>query len=74
VRSPRRTKDGRHLMWQAIGSDGKAHGAIFFNAGDRVDELTHVGKVDIAASLQEDTWNGSTRLKIHVKDFRPATA
>lgn len=74
VRSPRRTKDGRHLMWQAIGSDGKAHGVIFFSAGDRVDELARCGRVDIAASLQEDTWNGSTRLKIHVKDFRPATA
>ena len=74
VRSPRRTKDGRHLMWQALGSDGKAHGVIFFSAGDRVDELTRCGRVDIAASLQEDTWNGNTRLKIHVKDFRPATA
>lgn len=74
VRSPRRTRDGRHLMWQAVGSDGKPHGAIFFGAGDRVDELTRCGRVDIAAALQADTWNGSTRLKIHVKDFRPATA
>ncbi len=74
VFSARRTKDDRHLMWQAVGSDGKAHGVIFFGAGDRLDELVRYGRVDIAAELQEDTWKGNKRLKIHVRDFRPATA
>lgn len=72
VRSPRRSRDGKHLMWQAVGSDARSHGVIFFGAGDRIDELTRAGKVDLACDLQHDDWNGNSRLKLHVRDFRPS--
>jgi single-stranded-DNA-specific exonuclease len=73
VRNPRQTKDGRHLMWQAVGEDGQSHGVIYFGAGARIDELTHAGQVDIACELQRDDWNGKSRLKLHARDFRPAS-
>lgn len=74
VRSPRRTRDGKHLMWQAVDSRSRPHGAIFFGAGDRLDEITRLGRIDLACDMQRDEWNGASRLKLHVKDFRPATA
>jgi len=73
VRSPRKSRDGKHLMWQAIGRDDRSHGVIFFGAGHRIDELTRAGKVDLACDLQHDDWNGNSRLKLHVRDFRLAT-
>lgn len=73
VRGARRTRDGRHLMWQAVGSNSRPHGVIFFGAGDRLDELRSAGRVDIACELQRDDWNGTSRLKLHARDFRPAT-
>lgn len=73
VRSPRRSKDGRHLLWKAQSADGRLHSVVFFSAGDRIDELTRYGRVDLATELHENTWNGQTRLKIQVRDFRPAT-
>jgi single-stranded-DNA-specific exonuclease len=73
VRSPRRSRDGKHLMWQAVGTDARSHGVIFFSAGDRLNELSSAGKVDVACDLQHDDWNGNSRLKLHVRDFRLAT-
>lgn len=73
VRAPRLTRDGSHLMWQAVDDNGQAHSVIFFRGGDRIDELMAQPRVDLACELQRDSWNGRVRLKLHVRDFRPAT-
>ena len=73
VRSPRRTRDGKHLMFQAVGSDSRPHGVIFFGAGKRLDELTRAGRIDLACDMKLDDWSGASQLKLHARDFRPAT-
>lgn len=51
--------DGR-LTWEAIA----------FKQADRVSRLPH--RVDVAFSLEVNSWNGQERLQLHVKDIRPA--
>lgn len=52
-------------------SDGWAvWDAIAFKQADRASGLPH--RVDVAFSLEVNTWNGQTRLQLHVRDIRPA--
>ncbi len=51
--------DGR-LTWEAIA----------FKQADRASRLPH--RVDVAFSLEVNSWNGQERLQLHVKDIRPA--
>lgn len=66
------SRDGRHLLFHAVDDRGRGHGAIFFNAGDRLRELLDAPRIDIATNLRRDTWDGRERLKLHVSDFRAA--
>lgn len=67
------SRDGRHLLFQAVDDRGRGHSAVFFNAGNRLPELLRTPRIDIAANFRRDTWDGRERLKLHVCDFRPAT-
>ncbi|MDQ3548954.1 MAG: single-stranded-DNA-specific exonuclease RecJ [Chloroflexota bacterium] len=67
------SRDGRHLLFHAVDDRGRGHGAVFFNAGDRLRELLDTPRIDIATNLRLDTWDGRERLKLHVSDFRPTT-
>ena len=66
------SNDGRHLIFQVMDQRGAAHDAIFFGAGERLDELRGAGRVDLATELRRDVWNGRVKLKLRVTDFRPA--
>ncbi|CCF82674.1 Single-stranded-DNA-specific exonuclease RecJ [Nitrolancea hollandica Lb] len=73
VRRPRVSRDGKHLMFQAVGSDGTAVRAVFFNGAYALPDLVRLGRVDLAFSLKRDSWKGETRVELDVLDFRPAT-
>jgi single-stranded-DNA-specific exonuclease len=73
VRTPRPTRDGKHLMFQLEAHDGRKHSAIFFRAGERLDELIRAGRVDIACDLARNEWKGQTTLQLQIHDFRPST-
>jgi single-stranded-DNA-specific exonuclease len=68
----KRSRDGRHLLFQAIDDSGRANGAVFFGSGHRLDNISGTTRVDVAACLRRDTWGDRPRLKLYLSDFRPA--
>lgn len=70
-------------QWDAIGAD-KSHlrlqlalpggmaKAIGFGMASRSKELLFARRIDIAALVKIDQWNGQRRLDVEVKDFRPS--
>ena len=64
------SKDGKHLLFQAIDKFGRGHRAVMFNAGHRLGELRAAPRIDVAAHLNRDEWSGKTELKLRVSDFR----
>lgn len=70
TRYQKTSRDGRHLLFQAVDERGRGHRAVFFNAGDRLHELLDAKTIDIATNLRRDAWDGRDRLKLHVSDFR----
>ena len=64
------SKDGKHLLFQAIDKYGRGHRAVMFNAGQRLGELRTTPSIDIATHLNRDDWSGKTELKLRVSDFR----
>ena len=68
------SRDGKHLMFDALASDGSRTRAISFQQGSRLAELQRLRHVDLAYSLKRDRWNGQTRLDLEVLDFRRSTA
>lgn len=67
-------KEGAHLKLSLIsGSDFKTLDAIGFNLGDKLD-LVHSGQPFKAVfTLETNTWNGTTRLQLNLKDIQPET-
>lgn len=70
---------GKHVGKEDVGkghlklllSDGGAvWDAIAFKQADRASGLPH--RVDVAFSLEVNSWNGQDRLQLHVKDIRPS--
>jgi single-stranded-DNA-specific exonuclease len=57
---------GKHLK-MAVAGDGLAMDAIAFNFGDRLAELTAASVLSLAFSLDENEWNGTTKLQMKVK-------
>jgi single-stranded-DNA-specific exonuclease len=51
-------------------SDGKvSRAAIGFNLAEKLPS----GPIDVAFTLQENTWNGRTNLQLNIRDLRPAS-
>lgn len=69
----RTSRDGRHLLFTVTDTEGQAHKAAFFDAGHRLTELLRYDRIDLAAELLRDTWNGRVALQLRLTDFRPAT-
>ncbi len=65
--------DGSHLSFQAVLSTGATVRCIAFGLGSREAELTGAGRLDLAAILQRDVWQGDVRLQLRVRDFRQAS-
>lgn len=69
----RTSRDGRHLLFTVTDAEGRAHKAAFFDAGHRLTELLRYDRIDVAAELRRNSWNGRTNLELRLTDFRPAT-
>src|SRR6185312_15400004 len=72
IRSPRRTRDGKHVQFDLEASQGTVARAIYFDGASRLPELFTRDLVDLLIELKIDTWNGRTKLNVEVLDFRPA--
>jgi single-stranded-DNA-specific exonuclease len=69
VDGPRIVKD-RHLK-MAFKQDGRVMRGIAWRAREREAFVTeHRGAIDLAFSLDQDTWNGERYLQLSVADFR----
>jgi single-stranded-DNA-specific exonuclease len=69
VDGPRRIKD-RHLK-MAFRQDGRVLRGIAWRASEREAFVTeHRGAIDLAFSLEQDTWNGERYLQLSVADFK----
>ena len=69
VDGPRRLKD-RHLK-MAFRQDGRIMRGIAWRASERESFVTeHRAAIDLAFSLEQDTWNGERYLQLSVADFR----
>jgi single-stranded-DNA-specific exonuclease len=74
VDGPRRVKE-RHLK-MSFKQDGRVLRGIAWRAGDREGFVSeHRAAIDVAFSLEQDSWNGEKYLQLSVADFRaPETA
>ena len=69
VDGPRLVKD-RHLK-MAFRQDGRVMRGIAWRAAERESFVSqHRGAIDLAFSLEQDTWNGEKYLQLSVADFR----
>jgi single-stranded-DNA-specific exonuclease len=69
VDGPRRLKE-RHLK-MSFRQDGRVLRGIAWRASEREGFVTeHKGAIDLAFSLEQDTWNGERYLQLSVADFR----
>ena len=69
VDGPRLVKD-RHLK-MAFRQDGRVMRGIAWRAAEREGFVSqHRGAIDLAFSLEQDTWNGEKYLQVSVADFR----
>lgn len=69
--------DGKHLKLQLdLGDNGKGGvktlPAIAFRLGHLAEPLRKYPWIDLAYTLEENTWNGTSSLQLNVKDFRRA--
>jgi len=73
VDGPRRVKD-RHLK-MAFKQDGRVMRGIAWRAGEREQFVAeHRAAIDLAFSVEQDTWNGERYLQLSVADFRAPDA
>ena len=69
VDGPRRLKD-RHLK-MSFRQDGRVMRGIAWRAGERESFVTeHRAAIDLAFSVEQDTWNGDRYLQLSIADFR----
>ncbi len=61
--------EGQHLKLRLADATGAAE-AIAFRWGDR--QTAFLGRIDVAYTVELDTWNGQQRIKLHLEDVRPA--
>jgi single-stranded-DNA-specific exonuclease len=72
VDGPRRIKE-RHLK-MAFKQDGKVMRGMAWRAVEREDFVTgHREAIDLAFSLEQDTWNGERYLQLSIADFKAPT-
>lgn len=63
-------QEGKHLKLKVKSQKSKIGiDAIAFGFGERASKLHIGGKVDIAYSVEDDSWNGSRRLQLKIKDI-----
>ena len=61
-------KENTHLkLW--LKADGKTFEAIAFGMGSLANDMQIGDSIDVAYSLDENTWNGNTKLQLKIKDI-----
>jgi single-stranded-DNA-specific exonuclease len=69
IDGPRRIKE-RHLK-MAFRQDGRVLRGIAWRAGERESFVAeHRAAIDLAFSVEQDTWNGERYLQLSIADFR----
>jgi single-stranded-DNA-specific exonuclease len=68
-----RGNEGQHLALKLAGPAGKPIDGIAFRLGRFAESVMRHPWIDIAYTLEENTWNGQTSLRLNIKDFRRAT-
>jgi single-stranded-DNA-specific exonuclease len=69
IDGPRRVKD-RHLK-MAFRQDGRVMRGIAWRAGEREAFVTeNRAAIDLAFSVEQDTWNGERYMQLSIADFR----
>lgn len=63
-------KEGDHLKLHMRQQDGVIIDGIAFNFGYMYDSIKRGEPFNIAYSLQENTWNGNTKLQLMIKDIQ----
>ncbi len=63
-------KDDEHLKLTLRQDNGKSIDGIAFGSGKLIDEIKKGTPFNVAYSLQENTWNGVTKLQLMVKDIQ----
>jgi single-stranded-DNA-specific exonuclease len=71
VRSPRRTREGKHVQFDLETAEGSVARAIFFDGATCLPDLCSRDPFDLLLELKLDSWKGKTQLKVEVLDFRP---
>ena len=65
-------KEGAHLKLSLItGSHFKTLDAIGFNLGDRLELVRNGQPFQAVFTLESNTWKGTTKLQLNLKDLRP---
>lgn len=62
-------KDMKHLK-MSVGKDNAQFEAIAFGMGARLPELKEGQIIDLVYTIDQNTWNGNTKLQLKVKDFK----
>jgi single-stranded-DNA-specific exonuclease len=63
---------GEHLQISIQQGNGPEWKGIGFGLGAEALQIVQNGPFDMAFSIQEDVWQGQSRLRLHVKDVRAA--
>jgi single-stranded-DNA-specific exonuclease len=67
---PEASAEGSQEILRSAQNDKRRIDGIAFGMGERANKL-HIGdKVDVAYTIDEDTWNGNERLQLKVKDMK----
>lgn len=61
-------REGKHLKL-VLNQDGRTFDAIAFGMGEHLPDLKLGKKIDVAYSLEENIWNGSSSLQLKIKDI-----
>ncbi len=67
---PRVIKE-RHLKIRVAGTDGRTHDAMWWNAASNLTATPRSGeRIELAYTLESNTWRDETRLQLNVEDMR----
>src|SRR5258708_3056618 len=61
-------QDGKHLKMKLKSKNGFFE-AIGFGMGEKISEIKIGGLVDVAYTIDQDSWNGNKRLQLKLKDI-----
>lgn len=70
VRSPKLTRNGKHVQFQVETASGNVARAIFFNGAGEIAGIMTRDPIDLVFELKLDSWNGRNQVSLEVLDYR----